>query len=185
MSGKRNRTKGHNLERTVASQLREIGFEFARTSRSESKTLDDCGVDISNVPFLIQCKSGYDNRYPRYPEIHNNVRESIATKYDKNSPLRIFPVVLVHKPTRDITYWSFDEVTALNLIKSQQQKLDILEEVVSVLIEAKNEILSLEELIATQTIDEDSDIIVSKLVSNNQVYDKIYELKARIESLLK
>lgn len=184
MSGSRNRTKGHNLERTVASLLREIGFEFARTSRSESKTLDDCGVDICNVPFLVQCKSGYDNRYPRYPEIYNSIRENIADKYDKNSPLRLFPVVLIHKPTRDITYWSFDESTALSLIKSQQQKLDILEEVVSVLTEAKNEILSLEELIATQTIDEDSDIMVSEL-SNNQVYDKIYELKARIESLLK
>jgi hypothetical protein len=185
MSGARNRTKGHNLERTVASQLREVGFEYARTSRSESKTLDDCGVDICNVPFLLQCKSGYDNRYPRFPEIYNSIRENIAAKYDKDSPLRLFPIVLVHKPTRDVTYWSFDETTALNLIKSQQQKLDILEEVVLVLTEAKNEILSLEELVAAQNIDEDSDIMVSELVSNNQVYDKIYELKGRIESLLK
>lgn len=63
--------------------------------------------------------------------------------------------------------------------------MDILEEVVLVLTEAKNEILSLEELVAAQNIDEDSDIMVSELVSNNQVYDKIYELKGRIESLLK
>lgn len=188
MTGKRNRTKGHNLERDIASALRTIGYEFARTTRSESKTLDDCGVDISNVPYLIQCKSGYDNRYPRYPEIHNSVRQNISEKYDKNSLLRMFPVVLVHKPTRDVTYWSFDQETALELLRIQKVNTDILEEVLEVMQKAKNEILSLEEALANtvENVDEDDDLIIeTTTLPNNQVYDNLYDTINRIKTLLK
>ena len=52
-----NRTKGHNFERRIINELKEQGFE-AVSSRSESKSMDDKGVDIiSDYPFFIQCKN--------------------------------------------------------------------------------------------------------------------------------
>lgn len=52
-----NRTSGHVFERTIAAQWRKIGYERTCTSRSESKSLDDDGVDLCfTQPFAIQCK---------------------------------------------------------------------------------------------------------------------------------
>lgn len=53
----RNRTQGNNFERIICKELKELGFE-AVTSRSESRNLDNLGVDIvTNLPYHIQCKN--------------------------------------------------------------------------------------------------------------------------------
>jgi hypothetical protein len=59
-----NRTKGHNFERWVAKELREV-FPHIATSRAISKERDDMKVDMMNsneifngvLPHSIQCKS--------------------------------------------------------------------------------------------------------------------------------
>ena len=52
----RNRTAGHNYERLIAQELRMLGFE-AVTSRYESRSIDDSGVDlVSNFPLNPQMK---------------------------------------------------------------------------------------------------------------------------------
>lgn len=52
----RNRTAGIRYEQEVAQELRKLGFE-AVTSRYESRSMDDSGVDlVSNFPLNIQCK---------------------------------------------------------------------------------------------------------------------------------
>ena len=57
MSGKASRAKGHKYEVKICSELRAMGFE-AVTSRSESKRLDDAGVDcVTNLPFHFQMKA--------------------------------------------------------------------------------------------------------------------------------
>ena len=43
---KRNRTRGHDYERLIANELRELGFPGVVTSRSESKSFDDKKVDL-------------------------------------------------------------------------------------------------------------------------------------------
>lgn len=48
MAHNRNRTAGLNFERSIVHLLREIGYEFAVTARSESKSRDDAKVDIMN-----------------------------------------------------------------------------------------------------------------------------------------
>jgi hypothetical protein len=64
----RNRTAGHNWERDVVKHLHEIGFTDAVTSRMESKSMDDSGIDICNTPgFNIQCKSSTNT--PNYHEL--------------------------------------------------------------------------------------------------------------------
>ena len=57
MSGRKSRQKGHAFELRIVHELREMGFD-AVSSRSESKNLDDKGVDIvDNSPFYFQCKA--------------------------------------------------------------------------------------------------------------------------------
>lgn len=61
----RNRSAGHWLEREVVKKLKVIGFPFATTSRSESRSRDNQKIDIINtdevengrLPYNIQCKN--------------------------------------------------------------------------------------------------------------------------------
>lgn len=58
------RNAGHTYERDCAKELREIGFPYVVTSRSESKSRDDQKIDLMNkdegtngrLPYNIQCK---------------------------------------------------------------------------------------------------------------------------------
>lgn len=58
MSGKTSRNKGHGFERSIAQMFRDMGWTKCKTSRYESKMLDDACVDLTNTnPFQIQCKN--------------------------------------------------------------------------------------------------------------------------------
>jgi len=51
------RAKGHAYELQIVNRLKDLGYD-AVTSRSESKRMDDLGVDIiDNTNFYIQCKA--------------------------------------------------------------------------------------------------------------------------------
>lgn len=58
--GARNKAKGNAYERQIAQELRELGFPGVKTSRSESKSLDNNKVDIidteGKLPVNIQLK---------------------------------------------------------------------------------------------------------------------------------
>ncbi len=58
--GARNKAKGNAYERQIAQELRELGFTGVKTSRSESKSLDNNKVDIidteGKLPVNIQLK---------------------------------------------------------------------------------------------------------------------------------
>lgn len=52
------RKKGHAFELAVAERFRSAGFSDCVTSRSESKRMDDLGVDLMYTdPYLVQCKA--------------------------------------------------------------------------------------------------------------------------------
>ena len=91
-----NRTRGHNLERQVARDLKSF-FPYIKTARASSKLLDDCGVDINGVPFLIQCKVGYDRHRPKFEEEYQNIRKNTSVHYPENHSIQSMPVILVHK----------------------------------------------------------------------------------------
>jgi hypothetical protein len=58
MSGRSSRVKGHTFERDMAEHFRKLGFVKCKTSRYESKMLDDQCVDLTHTnPFNIQCKA--------------------------------------------------------------------------------------------------------------------------------
>lgn len=65
---KRNRTAGHNFERKIIKELKQLGFKDAVSSRSESRNMDDKKVDICNTPgWYFQCKTSINN--PQYDKI--------------------------------------------------------------------------------------------------------------------
>lgn len=48
---------GHNYERKIAKELRDLGFPRAATSRATSRIMDDAKIDINGVSYNIQCKA--------------------------------------------------------------------------------------------------------------------------------
>lgn len=60
-----NRTAGHNYEREITKEFRELGFIACSTSRLESRSRDNAKVDLCNkdehihgrLPYNIQCKT--------------------------------------------------------------------------------------------------------------------------------
>ena len=56
-TGKSARQKGHSYELAVAKEHTALGFVDVFSSRSESKRMDDKGVDLVNLPYYIQCKA--------------------------------------------------------------------------------------------------------------------------------
>lgn len=58
LKGKSARIKGHAFELAMAKWFKELGWEECVTSRSESKRLDDKGVDLCYTkPFNVQLKA--------------------------------------------------------------------------------------------------------------------------------
>jgi len=85
----RSRTAGFNYERSTVREMKELGFEDAVTSRSESRAMDNAGVDIfgTSMPFHIQCKNS--KSYIKYHDLLTEERLPV----DK-------PTLIFHKKTR-------------------------------------------------------------------------------------
>jgi hypothetical protein len=93
--GSRNRTAGHNLERTVAKKFRDSGYEYAKTSRQASRLLDDSKVDIAFVPYLVQCKKGYPKGL-NYTNILLEIKEAIQMNFPPDEKVHEYPCVIIH-----------------------------------------------------------------------------------------
>lgn len=94
MGGVKN--KGNRLERLVAADLRNL-YPFTKTSRATSKQLDNCKIDLSGLPILIQCKSGYNNNRPKYEVLYKEMKELTKLHYAPGNPIHKLPYVLIHK----------------------------------------------------------------------------------------
>jgi len=92
----RNKTKGNTLEQQVARDMRSL-YPFAKTTRMTSKLLDDCKIDLSGVPFLIQCKAGYNTVKPRYERLYLEMKSLIKQNYPDTHAVHRTPYILVHK----------------------------------------------------------------------------------------
>lgn len=63
------KNKGNSYERKLAKEFRDYGFENCKTSRYESKMLDDLKVDLTNTGiFNIQAKN-VERLSPSYHDI--------------------------------------------------------------------------------------------------------------------
>lgn len=81
-----NRTKGHNAERYYAQVFREL-FPDCQTSRYASRMLDDQGVDLANIPLLVQIKAG----------LHKGMKpDEVLRNIKNNLPKDTRPKILIH-----------------------------------------------------------------------------------------
>jgi hypothetical protein len=48
---------GHNYERKIVKELRDLGFTKATTTRASSRVMDDAKIDINGITYNIQCKA--------------------------------------------------------------------------------------------------------------------------------
>lgn len=119
------RTKGHNFERSVVKMLREeANYKFVKTSRLASKLLDDCGVDVAGVPFLIQTKSGYAKNRPKPEVIFEEMEKNLKENFPASDKIHTFPKILIHKITDKKKYHNFVTMPYSDfkkLIKNQKE----------------------------------------------------------------
>ena len=72
------KAKGSAYERKLAKEFRDFGFEDCKTSRFESKMLDDLGVDLTHTGFFnVQAKAveklgSYHDILASMPQDDNN-----------------------------------------------------------------------------------------------------------------
>lgn len=100
------RTKGHSYERDIADKFRQAGYEECVTSRSESKRLDDAGVDLCYTdPWQVQCK----NQERMSPGPHE-----LLASMPKNGKFN----TVFHKRNRKGTVVYMDEETFWELVKA-------------------------------------------------------------------
>lgn len=90
------RRKGHNFERLIAKYLKQHLGHDVKSTREASKTLDNCGIDLINTDFLIQCKAGYDNRRPRYEEVYGYIKSNLVKHFSSDHRIHEYPILLIH-----------------------------------------------------------------------------------------
>lgn len=95
--GKASRTKGHNYERKIAKEHRDIGFERCLTTRQASRLWDDCKLDLFGVPINTQLKN-VSSASVNYLRVLNEMKIEVS----KNLPERENnPFVIIHKKGRE------------------------------------------------------------------------------------
>lgn len=122
------RVKGATLERQVVNDLKPV-FPFAKTANLASTLLDNCDVDIANVPYLIQCKSGLNavNFRSKYEDMQRECRRLLKENFPPEDPLHSFPYIVIHKKTGikgkkepEMCQVTMDYETFLRLIKGDK-----------------------------------------------------------------
>lgn len=81
---KNNRNRGHNYERLIAEELRELGFPGVVTSRSESKSMDDKKVDLIDT----------ENKLFFNPQLKATIKTPDYFGIAKECPLKDKPFVI-------------------------------------------------------------------------------------------
>ena len=95
----KNKLKGNRLEQQVAKDLRSK-YPFVKTSREGSRIMDNCKVDLINLPFLVQCKSGYNDRRLKYDDLYKELKELLRVNVPPDDKVHQLPYVLVNKLNR-------------------------------------------------------------------------------------
>ena len=113
MAANRNRTAGNNFERLIVRELKELGYDVV-TSRSESKNMDDRGVDVfgPDFPYYVQCKNS-----KTYQKLHELIT---SEKLPTDKPTIVFQRKTRKANTKFVTegdYVSMSKETFYEILK--------------------------------------------------------------------
>ena len=95
----KNKIKGNTLEQNVCKDLRDV-YPFVKTARYGSRMADDSKIDIIGVPFLIQCKSGYNKPRLKYEELFLENQALIKVHFPPHHVVHKLPYILINKLNR-------------------------------------------------------------------------------------
>ena len=113
------------MERATAKDMREFGFPKAKTSREASRLLDNCKVDIANVPLLIQCKAGYEKARPKFDVLKAEALKLLQENFLKDDPIHELPYVLRHSFKKVDTAtidWNFFKLLLTSYIEVNKEQ---------------------------------------------------------------
>ena len=126
-----NKRAGSNAERLYARYFRDLGFKYCKTSREESKLLDSSGIDLTNLPFNIQLKSGKQKNLNYSKELFD-IDNKIQLNLSPDNPYNGKPVVLIHRKNvgkgfkrtkyNDIAIMTVETMSELLLIYDKYKK---------------------------------------------------------------
>lgn len=99
--GKTARRVGFNAERSIALEMRELGWKDACTTRASSRMLDAAKVDINFIPLNIQSKAVKLNlNFKNYSDLLEEVNLGIS-KLPQDYLVRLtYPTIVFHKKDR-------------------------------------------------------------------------------------
>lgn len=97
----KNKAKGNRLEQQVVKDLKDK-YPFVKTARYANRMADDSKVDLVGIPFLVQCKSGYNKPRLKYEELYLENQELIKKNFPPNHPIHKLPYVLINKLNRTV-----------------------------------------------------------------------------------
>ena len=110
-----NRTKGHDGERYYAKVFREeLGFDNCCTSRYASRLLDNCKIDLVNIPYCVQIKTGY-HKSMKAQIVLKELSDAIHNHLPENSENKDYPKVLIHRlqGTKGKARTEFDDLVTM------------------------------------------------------------------------
>ena len=95
MSNK-NRDFGARVERTYRTKFIDLGFSFCKTTRQASRLLDDCKVDLMNLPINVQVKGGKSYDTMNASEILSEMSEALVQNYPPDHQYHKQLGVIIH-----------------------------------------------------------------------------------------
>jgi len=106
-----NKEKGNRLERDIRLKLLKY-WPKIQTARLASRLMDNCKIDLVNLPLKIQCKSGYERLRPKYESLYEENEELCKQYLMGDDPVHNYPYILIHKlPTTKKKAPQYTQVT--------------------------------------------------------------------------
>ncbi len=92
-----NKRKGSNAERHYCNVFKNLHTDFSkcRTSRQGSRLMDDCKVDLINIPLLLQIKAGLQ-RGLNVSSVLQEMDEKLAENLPDDDKRLSLPKAVVH-----------------------------------------------------------------------------------------
>jgi hypothetical protein len=90
-----NKKRGNTAEVHYMNIFKQC-FPFCCTTRSSSKLLDDCGIDLNFIPFNVQIKYGYKNGL-NYKKLIEYIKENIKEKIPKTESVHNYFSIVIHR----------------------------------------------------------------------------------------
>lgn len=130
--GATNKRKGSDAERFYVKVFKDLGFDKCITSRLGGRIYDNSGIDLMNIPFNIQIKSGKQKNLNPGKELLNMCSQ-IELLFPENSEVKKFPKFVIHRKQvyrkdteEDIIFQTLEQHDKINAMLKEKYEREIL-----------------------------------------------------------